>query len=281
MNENSVCMSSFLAIKLDNYLYFRETLDIMARPNTKSESSIMRRVRDRIERGGERVWKLDDFRDLPFSAVAQALSRLSRDGRIERLSKGVYYRSRTTALGKSQPNPTSIRQLSRKSVFPSGLAAASLLGFTTQMGRSEVATSALSLPRKLVGSDTIVHTRRPEAWERLQQEDAALLDFLRHSGRFSELPPQETIRKTMTLLHEPERWNRLVKVGLSDPPRVRALLGALGEQLGADRGALRRLRSSLNPYSRFEFGPFAALPNARGWFAKGGSKMKLFEHPDF
>lgn len=232
----------------------------------------MRRVQDRIERGGERVWKLDDFRDLPFSAVAQALSRLSRNGRIERLSKGVYYRSRTTALGKSRPNPTSMRQLSRRSVFPSGLAAASLLGFTTQMGRSEVATSALSLPRKLVGSDTIVHTRRPEAWERLQQEDAALLDFLRHSGRFSELPPQETIRQTMTLLHKPERWNRLVKVGFSDPPRVRALLGALGEQLGADRGTLRRLHASLNPYSRFEFGPFAALPNARDWFAKGARK---------
>jgi hypothetical protein len=262
-------MSRFLAIKLDNNPRLPQTLNIMARSSAKPESSIMRQVQDRIERGGERVWKLDDFRDLPFSAVAQALSRLTRDGKIERLSKGIYYRSRPTALGKSRPNPTAMRRLSRKSVFPSGLSAASLLGFSTQIGRREVATNAPSLPRKLVGSDTVVHTRRPAAWASLQQEDAALLDFLRHGGRFSELNPEETIRKTLTLLRKPERWNRLVKVGHSDPPRVRAILGALGEQLGADRGALKRLRASLNPYSRFEFGPFAALPNAHDWFAKG------------
>ena len=48
-------------------------------------------VRQQIERGGERLWRLDDFRNLPLEAVAQALSRLKRQGRLERLSKGVYY----------------------------------------------------------------------------------------------------------------------------------------------------------------------------------------------
>ena len=142
---------------------------------------VMRLVRQRIERGGERLWRFDDFRDLPFSAVAKALSRLTRVGTIERLSKGTYYRTRQTTFGKSRPNPTTIRQLAarHKTVFPSGLAAANLLGFTTQTGRqSEVATSALSLPRKLVGDDTVVHTRRPEAWAGLPEKDAALLDFL-------------------------------------------------------------------------------------------------------
>ena len=58
-------------------------------------------VSQRIERGGERLWRFEDFRDVPVSAVAQALSRLSRQGKLERLSKGVYYRARQTALGKS------------------------------------------------------------------------------------------------------------------------------------------------------------------------------------
>jgi hypothetical protein len=112
---------------------------------------VMRSVRQRIERGGERLWRLEDFRDLPFLAVAQALSRLTREGLIERLSKGIYYRNRETAFGKSKPNPASIRNLAsqRKALFPSGLAAANLLGFTTQMPKQgEPATSALSLPRK-------------------------------------------------------------------------------------------------------------------------------------
>jgi len=228
-------------------------------------------IRQRIERGGERLWRLEDFRDLPFSAVAQALSRLKREGAVERLSKGIYYRNRETVFGKSRPNPTAIRNLAsrRKTVFPSGIAAANLLGFSTQMAKKgEIATSAGSLPRKLVGHDTVIHTRRPESWAGLSETDAAVLDFLRRGGRFSELSQAETIRKTLALLSEQNRWGRLLGIADSEPPRVRAMLGALGERLGASPKELRRLRASLNPFSRFDFGLFAALPNAHAWQAK-------------
>jgi hypothetical protein len=40
-----------------------------------------------------------------------------------------------------------------------------LLGFTTQQpARLELATEALSLPRLIVGKQTIAHMRRPAAW---------------------------------------------------------------------------------------------------------------------
>jgi hypothetical protein len=239
-----------------------------ARPESRRATGL---IRQRIERGGERLWRLGDFRDLPFSAVAQAFSRLTRDGIIERLSKGVYYRNRETAFGKSRPNPTAIRGLAsrQKTVFPSGLAAANLLGFTTQLAKQgEIATSAGSLPRKLVGHDTVIHTRRPESWAGLSETDAALLDFLRRGGRSSELGQAETIRKTLALLSEQKRFDRLLRIADSEPPRVRAMLGALGERLGASPKELRRLRASLNPFSRFDFGLLADLPNARAWQAK-------------
>jgi len=41
--------------------------------------------------------------------VAQALSRLTRNGRLERLSKGTYYHPRETSFGKSRPTRTKIR----------------------------------------------------------------------------------------------------------------------------------------------------------------------------
>src|ERR1035438_1744731 len=162
-------------------------------------------VRQRIERGGEKLWRLQDFRDLPFTAVAQALSRLTRAGLLERLSKGIYYRTRDTTFGKSRPNPAAIQNLASRNtaIFPSGIAAANLLGFTTQTAKQgEVATNAASLPRKLIGSDTVVHTRRPHAWADLSSTEAALLDFLRHGGRASELSPEETIRRTIALVSE-------------------------------------------------------------------------------
>jgi hypothetical protein len=231
----------------------------------------MRSVRGRIERGGERIWRFEDFKGVPFPAVAQAFSRLTRQGELARLSKGVYYRSRPTALGQSLPNSAALRHLAarRRPVFPAGLAAANLLGFTTQHARrSEVATSRLSLPRKLVGSDTIIHTRRPEAWARLSELDAALLDFLRRSGKTSELSSEATCRRTAALLGQSNRFERLLRIMPSEPPRVRAIVGAIGEGLGKPRAVLDRLRASLNPLSRFDFGVFSALKHAKRWQAK-------------
>ena len=265
-------MSSFIAKKLAGFTLesYIEAMKSLA-SSQASLRPITSLVRQRIARSGERLWRLEDFRDLPFAAVAQALSRLTRQGALERLSKGVYYRTRETSFGKSRPNPAAIQKLAsrRKTVFPSGIAAANLLGFTTQSARhSEVATSALSLPRKLVGSDTVIHTRRPEAWANLSEADAALLDFLRRGGKTSELPPEETLRRTLRLLSEKGRFDRLLKVADSEPPRVRAMLGALGKELGKTSPDLQRLRASLNPFSRFDFGLLAGLPHARSWQAK-------------
>ena len=240
-------------------------------PANSGAHCVTEQVRRRIERGGERLWRYADFHDLPFTAVAQALSRLVRAGEIQRLSKGIYYRSRHTAFGESRPNPAAIQKLaaSEKAIFPSGIMAAGMLGFTTQQPkRGEVATTARSLPRKLLGEETVIHLRRPEAWRTLSGADAALLDFLRRRAEASELSPAETARRTLSLLAEPGRFERLLKVAGSEPPRVRAMLGALGQQLGKHPRELQRLRVSLNPLSRFDFGLLAGLTYARDWQAK-------------
>jgi hypothetical protein len=228
-------------------------------------------VRQRIEASGERVWRLSDFTELPFPAVAQALSRLARQGQLRRLGKGLYYRPRQTAFGPSLPNPSALRALPirQKAVFPAGVAAANLLGFTTQNpARIELATDGLSLPRLLVGKETVIHTRRPAAWRSLSETDAALLDFLRNRGEGSELAPEETVQKLLGYLREPGRFQRLSEVAPSEPPRVRAMLGAIGQQIGQPGKVLARLRDSLNPLSRFDFGILATLAHAQEWQAK-------------
>ncbi len=208
---------------------------------------------------------------MPFMAVAQALSRLTRQGVIQRLGKGLYYRSRMTTFGASRPNSAQVRSLPmrRKGVFPAGIGAANMLGFTTQNpARIELATNGPSLPRLIVGKETVIHTRRPEAWQALSETDAALLDFLRNRGESSELSPEETVDKLLVYFREPERFERLLKVGQSEPPRVRAMLGAIGQQLGQPESRLSALRKSLNSLSRFDFGSLAVLEYARKWQAK-------------
>jgi hypothetical protein len=235
----------------------------------------MKIIRYRIEESGERLWRMEDFSDLPPAATAQAFSRLRKAGFIQRLSKGTYYRARESAFGKTRPNPSAISEIAsrKKSIFPAGTTAANQLGFTTQTSsRGELSTSATSIPRKLLGPETIIHTRRPEAWNILTIDEAALLEFMRRRGRDSELSAEDTLTRTSNLISKTKSFKNLLEAAPSEPPRVRAILGALGENLGAQKKDLAGLRRSLNPLSKFDFGIFSALPNAKRWQAKEASR---------
>lgn len=198
------------------------------------------------------------------------MSRLFRQGLIQRLGKGLYYRPRQTTFGKSKPNISQLHSLLiHKAVFPAGNAAANLLGFSTQnAAKIEIATTSLSLPRLIIGKETIIHTRRPESWKELSDKDAAILDFLRNGGSTSELSPEETIRKLIEHFQEPIQFERLLQVAESEPPRVRAMLGAIGQQIGHPESQLSILRKSLNQLSRFDFGNLALLKYSKQWQAK-------------
>jgi len=266
-------VASFTTNKLDDDLNPGDNSTMKTKPEIirPAAGSTAMTVRARIESSGERLWRLADFHGMPFMAVAQTLSRLSRQGVIQRLGKGLYYRSRQTAFGPSRPNMDHIRSLAarQKGVFPAGIAAANMLGFTTQnAARIELATASPSLPRLFLRKDALVHTRRPPAWRTLSESDAALLDFLRNRGASSELSPEETVAKLLHYFREPGRFDRLLKVAPSEPPRVRAMLGAIGDQIGQPENSLAELRKSLNPLSRFDFGILAALAYARRWQAK-------------
>jgi hypothetical protein len=97
---------------------------------------------------------------------------------------------------------------------------------------------------------------------------------LRRGAKGSELSPEQTIDRTLALLSEGGRFERLLKVADSEPPRVRAILGAISEQLGKKSAVVQRLRDSLNPFSKFDFGLLTGLPGARHWQAKGIAKKK-------
>jgi len=234
----------------------------------KRRGSVMNDVRRRLERGGERYWRHEDFADLPSRAVAMALSRLTDEGLLRRERKGVYYRPRPTSFGLSVPAGSASAALAlRAPAHPAGLTAANALGFTTQNpARLEYSTPAAGVPRSLSGAT--VHTRRPQSRRVLSAEDGALLEFLRERGETSDLPREQTYKRLYSFMRDDERFARLARAALDEPPRVRAMLGALGTEVGADDKTLARLRDSLNPLSRFDFGALRDLPRAAEWQSK-------------
>jgi hypothetical protein len=232
--------------------------------------SVAEKIRKRIDKQEEGYWRPTDFPKYPPTAVSQTLSRMVKDGSLERVSNGIYYRSRQTRFGRSRPSQSEMQKfLNEQNLHPAGVSAANLLGFTTQNAPAgEFATSANSAKRSLIGSRAKLHTRRPPTWNDLSAIDAALLDFLRTRGKFSELSPRETKQRLLNYFKEGDCFERLVEVAAEEPPRVRAMLGAIGQELRKSRKLLNKLRDKLNPLSRFDFGNISNLRHAQEWQAK-------------
>src|SRR5438270_8872232 len=133
-------------------------------------------IRRAIESQGERIWGLDDFRDLPSSAVASTLSRMVKEGELQRIEPGIYYRSRATIVGQSTPSNQALAAAKvGEPLHSSGLTAAAMLGFTTQNpSRLEYATPAEHGPRRL---DAKVSNRRPDSRRLLSPREGAILEF--------------------------------------------------------------------------------------------------------
>lgn len=238
------------------------------RPRAESAAN---RIRQSIADGGERFWKSTDFPDIPPALVSKACSRLADEHVLQRVGKGIYYHPRNTVFGKSHPADIDILKLRlRQRITPAGLTAANWLGFSSQNpARLEYATTATGINPDVFGNQRVrIYSRRPEPWNTLPTEDAALLDFIRGRGIHSELSAEDTKKRLFTLIHEPGRFDRLCVVSSAEPARVRAMLGAMGQEIGADPRLLENLRASLNPVSQFDFGAFKCLQYARGWQAK-------------
>jgi hypothetical protein len=225
-------------------------------------------VRDRVTRGGSRYWKHSDFKGLPPAAVAMTLSRLTKEGVLQRVGKGVYYRPRQTSFGLSIPAASGVAsQTLSAPLHAAGLSAANELGLSTQNPRRpEYATPAPGAPTALKGA--VVHTGRPAERAGLSAEDGAILETLRERAHSSDLSPTKTAGRLLRLLDDEQRFRALARAAEAEPPRVRAMLGAIGEELGMPAGALERLRKGLNPLSRFDFGALSSLRYARQWQAK-------------
>jgi hypothetical protein len=224
-------------------------------------------IRRAIELRGERIWRLRDFPELPPSAVATTLSRLVKEGELRRIEPGIYYRSRATIVGPSMPSGSELTAARvTEPLQPTGLTAAAVLGFTTQNpSHLEYATPAEHGPRRL---DAKVSNRRPDSRRALTPREGAILEFLRDRALTSDLSPSRTAGRLRRLLSQGKAFERLMGPAMDEPPRVRAMLGALGQEIGVPERQLQKLRRSLGPVSKYDFGRLASLRYAKEWQAK-------------
>jgi hypothetical protein len=71
---------------------------------------------------------------------------------------------------------------------------------------------------------------------------------------WSDLSPSETNLQLLNYFRVPGRFRRLVAIANAETPRVRAMLGSIGQELKYAKELLQQLKTGLNTYLRFEFG---------------------------
>jgi hypothetical protein len=245
--------------------------------NRFKDESIAHAVRSRILRAGpDRLWTYADFRGLNRIAVAAALSRLAKTGELRRVRRGVYYRPKPSLFGPSKPDPAALTDavLRARGERPvaSGVEAYSSLGLTTQVSGAVSRATRRRVARNAVPGVRFHASPRPlDAQKGIRSEERTALDALRDIARIPDARPAEILRRLAMLIRSGDLdYVRLAKYARVEPPRVRALLGALGEELRhANAGrrvpleVLEELREGLNPLSTFRIpGARDALPHA-------------------
>lgn len=205
-----------------------------------------------------------------FAAVAAALSRLSKAGEITRFAKGQYYRPIISRFGTIPPSDQAVLAAVGATTgqlvpYATGVSVYNRLGLTTQV--PAVVTLAATrrrrnLPRRL---RTVV---RPPLEQASDVPLLHWLEVLRDVRRIPDTSPDQVVTRVVKELRQlaPAARRRLIELACQQaPPRGRALLGALLENLSDKKGAAV-LRQTLNPLTTYRLGISAnVLPNRAAW----------------
>ena len=219
-----------------------------------------------------KVLTIADF-DVPLErqpALVRALSRLVANGNIRKIAKGRYYKPKQTVFGTLKPPVTEVvkdllERNGRLVGYMTGTAAFAQLGLTTQITSSvTIGTNKYRRPLKR-GEYTISFIVQPNA---ITQENIPLLlilDALKLLREIPATPPDDCVRgvgRLIAALSEDDR-ERLAALVENYAPYVRALLGAVLDNLGADTYGLR---ATLNGVTTYKLPVTAqALPTKSTW----------------
>lgn len=209
----------------------------------------------------------------PRTAVLRALSRLSKDGLIERVKKGVYSKVKETRFGRVQSTPLEI--LSKEVTEDEnkcfgGLFLFNNLGLTTQVPSViEILNNKSSYVAGL-GETTVRYVRIRPLINKKTKRFVRILEVIKESKKI----PDSNIEKTLSwILKEIQKMSEselkgLTKLSFDYPPRVRAILGSILQEYKKTR-LVDKLENTLNKNSSYKVGRIAyLLKNAKAWRLK-------------
>lgn len=239
---------------------------------SRSYAEIIRNKIEEMSSGS--VITIDSFpSQWPRNVITRSLSRLTKEGIIERVKKGIYSKTKQTKFGKVISSPLEIlaKEIEQdESKCFGGLFLFNNLGLTTQVPNVvEILNNKSSYKVKL-GETNIRYVRIRPKITKSSNKYIIFLEVLKNSKIIpdaSVIHTFEWINRELKKLSE-KNLNELIKISLDYPPRVRALLGSLFMGLKKSNFA-KKLKATLNNNSVFNVGEiFIHLKDADDWRMK-------------
>jgi hypothetical protein len=207
-----------------------------------------------------------------FWSAAKTLERLQKKGLVKKLSKGRFYKPKMTVFGEKRPGEQQVLkpylyQKSQRIAYVTGTSLYNQLGLTTQIPS---VIQIASRSRRSLGDIGTIRMSPVKSYADVTEQNYQILGFLDAMKDLKRIPDLNlsaalTIFKSRIKSLDEEQRSQLVKYALSYPPRVRAFLGAVLEDIG-DASDLSLLKESLNPLTKFDLGiADSILKTASNW----------------
>lgn len=236
-------------------------------------------IRNRIKQLPDgKTFGYDDLRIAKeeYSTAAKALERLQKEGLIKKVSKGVFYKPEQTVFGELKPDYSELLrpyllENGKRIAYETGASLYNKLGLTTQMAfRIKIASRSkrININRGVLKADAV---KSYAEVNNNNYEVLGLLDAFKDIKRIPDCSVSQAIRRLSAIIQKLDNTqiNYLIKYALVYPPRVRALVGAVLQNIGFTGKSLDKLKNSLNPLSTIKIGiKEAELPTKYNWYIK-------------
>ncbi len=207
-----------------------------------------------------------------FITAAKALERLQGAGVIKKVSKGKFYKPKQTVFGELEPDynnqlNTYLFQNGKRIAYVTGISLYNQMGLTTQVANQIAIASRIKriyINRGALKADAV------KSYADVTESNYKLLGILDALKDIKKIPDGniENSIKLLTSLIKQQNGNQLkmlVNLALVYPPRVKALLGAILENIDANI-EVAKLKKNLNPLTKYKVGIKPnELPTIKNW----------------
>lgn len=208
-----------------------------------------------------------------YQSVAKIIERLQNKNIIKKISKGMFYKPVKTAFGELKPDYYEqlrpfLYEDGKRIAYVTGTYLYNQLGLTTQMAvRVKIASRSkrISINRGALKADAV------KSYAEVTESNYTILGFLDALKDIKKIP-DTTIQKSVKILTtkiakmDEKEIALMIKYALMYPPRVRALLGAILENLEKPENITKPLLNSINPLTKIDLGLSKSdLPTIENW----------------